>query len=110
MLDKDMNYFKLIQEIKKIKASLSIMVGDDTIFINKAKLLYKRISTIYTDTEEENKFLDSKSNFMKFLERDEIMAFKGKEVTEAKDDIHKKLSANILDQFTQLKSINNTAT
>ena len=74
----DMNYFKILQEIKKIKASLALMVGNDAEFIKDVKLLYKKISTIYSDTQEEHDFLESKNDFIKFIERDEIMAHKGK--------------------------------
>jgi hypothetical protein len=73
-LDSDMSYFKLFQDVKKIKASLSLLVGNDTKMIENVKLLYKKLSTIYTDEKEAKDFQNSKNEFMNFLESDEIMA------------------------------------
>ena len=47
-----MSSFKLIQDLKKIKASLSILVGNDRKIINEIELLYKKKSTIYADEQE----------------------------------------------------------
>ena len=44
-----MNYFTLLQQIKKIKASLAILIGNNSKVIEEAKQLYIKSSTIYLD-------------------------------------------------------------
>ena len=72
MLNDDMNYFKLLQQLKKIKVTLGLIVGTDPQLLDSVKKLYREISTVYQDDYEEKQFQQSKNDFMKFIDRDEI--------------------------------------
>ena len=47
MLNDDMNYFKLLQQLKKIKVTLGLIVGTDPQLLDSVKKLYREISTVY---------------------------------------------------------------
>jgi hypothetical protein len=58
--------------MKKIKASLALIVGNDANLIGKIKKLYIKSTSIYTEEKEEKDFVCSKNLFTNFIEEDTI--------------------------------------
>ena len=77
MLNNEMNYFQILQQLKKIKTSLAILIGDDSELIHNAKMLYMKYSTIY-DEDGQTEFKKTKNAFMRYIDRDEILWYKDK--------------------------------
>lgn len=71
MVKNEMNMFTLLETMMKIKASLTVLVGDSHDKIVKIQNLYLQEATITTDEKEKEKNEKQKSEFLKFLERDE---------------------------------------
>ena len=52
MVEHEMNIFLLMQQLRKLKATVAVLVKDDETLIEKAEDLYIRSSTIYVDDED----------------------------------------------------------
>ena len=44
-----MNYFTILRQLKKMKASLAVLIGDNKQTINAAKKHYLKFSTVYVE-------------------------------------------------------------
>ena len=67
----EMNLLVILQTIQKLKAGMSVLMGQNEEKIRKAKVLYFKNATLYSNNESQQKFQRSKSDFLNFLERDE---------------------------------------
>ena len=65
-----MNMFKLLQLIRKLKVSVSVLVGNDKTKLEKIETMYNECSTIYLDDKKLKEFRASMNNTMLFLEHD----------------------------------------
>ena len=70
MIQNEMNIFNLLQTIQKMKAAMSILIGEDTLKLRQINHLYMAQMKIYVNKDEEEAFKASKNKFMKFLEKD----------------------------------------
>jgi len=70
MVESEMNIFLLMQQLRKLKAAVSVIIKDDQTLIDKVENMYIRSSTIYVDDEDEKMYEDSKDKFTRFLDGD----------------------------------------
>ena len=52
MVESEMNIFLLMQQLRKLKAAVAVLIHDDKTLIDKAEDLYIRSSTIYVNDED----------------------------------------------------------
>ena len=72
MVKNEINMFTILETIMKIKASLTVLIGDDKSKMKEIQEKYIQNATIMCeDCNDEHK-----SEFLKFLERDERDAIK----------------------------------
>ena len=95
MVKNEINMFTIIETLMKIKASLTVLIGDDKDKILEIQKKYIQNATIHHDDDD----LETKSEYLKFLERDERDAIK-KEMENAiknkiKTSIQSKLGINV---------------
>jgi len=70
MVEHEMNIFLLIQQLRKVKAALAVVINNDKKLIDEAENLFLKSSTIYVDEDAQIQFEQSKDDFTKFLDGD----------------------------------------
>ena len=81
-----LNWFTLLENLMKIKASLIVLVGEDKARVNEIQNEYLKHATIYLNHEEELEVENKKNEYIKFLERDE------RTIIAAKKEIYRKFN------------------
>ena len=71
MVMKDLNMFTILELLIKIKATLSVLVGNDPELLLKIQKLYIQNATIILDDKEQKCADALKSEFQEFMEKDE---------------------------------------
>ena len=66
-----MNMQTLLETQMKIKASLAVLVGESEEILNKIQIQYLKNATLILDENDKAKWELKKSEYIKFLERDE---------------------------------------
>ena len=61
----------ILQSISKLKASVSLLVGENQELTEKIRQLYINNQTIFLNQLDYENYKESKNTFMQFLERDE---------------------------------------
>ena len=72
MVNEELNMFNILQLLRKLKASVSIVVGDDSLKLDQIKKLYSDYSTLRLDEKLDEQFDASKSDVMKFFDNQAI--------------------------------------
>jgi hypothetical protein len=65
-----MNCVTIVRTLQKLKASVSVLVGDKTDLLEKAQSLYVDSCSVFSDPQDEVNYYKSKSAFFKFLDHD----------------------------------------
>ena len=58
-----MNIFNILQTLLKLKATVTVLVGDQADIIERIQKVYFDNSTLFLDEEDAEKFKESKSEF-----------------------------------------------
>ena len=95
-LNNDLCLFEIIGTIHKLKAAISILIGNDKETIEKVHLEYFKNATVYRTDASEKLFDDHKTLFQKFLESDERDMLTSREYS-------KKMKNNLLGKLTSWK-------
>ena len=76
MLYNELNILTILSTIKKMKATLSEIIGDDSELIFNIKQSYFNSQSIYLNEFQEQEYIDSKTEFQKFMEFDDRNALR----------------------------------
>ena len=99
MVQEELNYFYLLEFMMKVRASLTVLIGDDQEKMDKIQNLYLHQASISLSTD---KPIYTKSKFLEFLERDEREAMH----LLLTANIQKKLNSRLSRSFTLGKASN----
>ena len=58
-----MNIFNILQTLLKLKATVTVLVGEQADIIERIQGVYFDNSTLFLDEEESKQYLDSKTKF-----------------------------------------------
>ena len=96
MVQEELNYFYLLEFMMKVRASLTVLIGDDKEKMDQIQNLYLHQASISLTSEEKK---NMKSKFLNFLERDEREAMH----VLLTSNIQKQLTNRLSKSFTQSK-------
>ena len=77
MTEKDLNVISIVQQLRKLKAGMSAIIGNDPIILGDAQKIYYNESMILqkkcggSELKRRSSFLDHDNKFMEFMKRDE---------------------------------------
>ena len=71
MILDELDIIQIMNTIRKLKAAVSAIIGDDEDIIKKTKYIYFSHSTIYANTQDQTKYRKS-NGFSNFMDQNDI--------------------------------------